>query len=86
MKNARSELAKLRRLIEEKVASTRPKEIFRMVTAYAGVPLTPAQRERVEYNRSLENPARVGYSMITIYPQPTRELQQTPEPDNDLPN
>lgn len=86
MKNARSELARLRRLIEEMLASTRPKEIFRMVTAYAGVPLTPAQRELVEYNHSLKNPARVGFSMITIDPQPTRELQQTPEADNDLPN
>lgn len=69
----RSELAKLRQQIEEHVATLRPKEIFRYVTVFEGVPLTPAQLACVEYNRSLKKPARVGFSVIVIQPQPRNE-------------
>jgi hypothetical protein len=64
--NLKSELARLRRLVDAKVEAARPKEVFRCVTVFEGVPLTAGQERALAYNHSLRNPEQVGFAKITI--------------------
>lgn len=70
--SVKSQLARLEALAQERLEATRPKEIFRNVTVFEGVPLAAKQQRHLDYNRSLKNPARVGFSVIRIQPQPER--------------
>lgn len=65
----KTELARLRRLVEEKAEAVRPKEIFRHIIVFEGVPLSAKQQRDLEYNHSLKKPYRVGFSIIRIQPQ-----------------
>jgi hypothetical protein len=86
MKNFRSELARLRRLIEAKAEAARPKEIFRHLTVFEGVPLSTKQLRDLEYNHALKKPERVGFSEIRIRRQTDvrriSDVQQAPAFDN----
>ena len=66
MKYLKSELARLRRMIEAKAEAARPKEIFRHVTLFEGVPLSTKQQRDLDHNHSLKKPERVGFSEIRI--------------------
>lgn len=72
----KTELARLRRLVEEKVAAVRPKEIFRLVTVFEGVPLSEGQQRDLDYNCSLKEPLRVGFMVIRIQRQVECHLRE----------
>ena len=82
----KSDLRRLRRAIE--VLDAKQRRVFykQVVWRKWEGPLTAKQQRELAYNQSLKNPARVGFSLIVIDPQPKKDIQRAQQLESNLVN